>query len=118
LIPFGKGYNGDQHTIHMFCDVSKMNRVDPMPTKGCALTWLQNFVELVENTWKCKVGKFHLDGETALKTNSRNGLLRRALQLNGLPLIHLNKKALLEGLEGLYPGRQGRCGLRLSYRNL
>jgi hypothetical protein len=41
-----------------------MSWVDSM---GCALTWLQNFVELVENTWKCKVGKFHLDGETALK---------------------------------------------------
>jgi hypothetical protein len=56
----------------MFCDTAKMNWIDTIPTKGCALTSLQDFTRLIENVWKCKVGCFHLDGETALSSQFKN----------------------------------------------
>jgi hypothetical protein len=85
LIPFKTGYNGDQHAIHMFCDVAKMNWIDTMPTKGCALTCLQNFVKLVENVWKCKVQRFHLDGETALRKKFNKWAAKKGIAIERSP---------------------------------
>jgi GAG-pre-integrase domain len=66
LIPFTEAYNGDEQSIHMFCEASRMNWIDTMPNKGCSLTSVQDFTKLVENVWDCKVRCFHLDGETSL----------------------------------------------------